>query len=335
MKFRWGIIGTGNIARQFAEGLAVSPFCEIRAVASRDSSRAAAFALAHRIPTTHGDYSAILADSSVDAIYLSLPNAMHHQWTIRALRAGKHVLCEKPLACSPAEAQEMFDVARINGRVLIEAFMYRAHPQTRRIVELIGADRIGSLKLIRTSFCFRVRNWQGNIRFDPALAGGALMDVGCYCVNFSRLIAGCAPSKVLAVARMHESGVDEQTSVVMQFPTGVTAEFTCGMMTQVDNSAYIAGDEGYLVAGWPWKPGPPATTIELRRSIPPRQDSPAAKPVVPAPELISVANDRPLYGIEADAFVACVVDGAAPFVSAEESIQNAIVIDSIRKQIYA
>jgi D-xylose 1-dehydrogenase (NADP+, D-xylono-1,5-lactone-forming) len=332
-QIRWGIMGTGNIARQFAEGAGKSARSVLGAVGSRDGAKASQFAATYHIARAHGSYDALIADPEVDAIYLSLPNSMHHEWTLKSLNAGKHVLCEKPLATSVRQAVDMFECARLNKRHLVEAFMYRAHPQTHKLVDLVRAGSIGKLKLIRTSFCFRVRNTQGNIRFDASLAGGALMDVGCYCVSLSRLLAGADPVKVAAVAKLHESGVDEQTSVVMKYPNDITAEFTCGMSVQADNTAHLCGDEGFLTVGWPWKPAPPSTSIILSGGVPPRQDNPAIKPVAPAPREIAVPNDLPLYGIEADAFAAAVLDDAEPFVTPEESIGNMRTIEAIRSQI--
>jgi predicted dehydrogenase len=336
-KLRWGILGTGNIARQFAEGVRASELSVITAVASRRLEAACLFGAKYDIDACHEGYDALLARDDVDAVYLSLPNSMHHAWTIKALDAGKHVLCEKPLAVTEREALEMFAAAKRNQKTLVEAFMYRSHPQTDKLVSLVKEGVVGPVKLIRSSFCFRVRNWQGNIRFDPSLAGGALMDVGCYCLSLSRLIAGTAPTLVQAVARIHESGVDEQTSVVLQFGKGadaITAEFTCGMMVQADNTAYICGEEGYLSLGWPWKPTPPGSQIELRGSIPPRQDAPAGtKPAAPGPVVIEVPNTKALYAIEADEFVRVVRGERAAFVSDVESIENTRTLEQIRKQL--
>lgn len=338
-RLRWGILGTGNIAKQFAEGVRTgSDRTALVATGSRTQAAADGFA-AKFGGRAHGSYDALLADAEVDAIYLSLPNAMHHEWTLKALAAGKHVLCEKPLACSTREAQEMFAAARAADRVLIEAFMYRAHPQTRAIADTIARGAIGTVKNIRTSFCYRVRNWQGNIRFDPTLQGGALMDVGCYCISFSRLIAGTDPDVVHAVARRHESGVDEQTTVAMRYPNGITAEFTVGMMTQADNTAHVCGDEGYLSVGWPWKPAAPGTQILVRGAIPPRQDAAnqpagnaAQPPVAPPPQIIDVPNSKPLYALEADAFAATVLDGVPPFMTEAESIGVMRTIEQIAAQ---
>ena len=332
-KLRWGIIGTGNIANQFAQGVLGSDRSELVAVASRTSDTAKGFAARHLIASAYADYASILGDPTVDAIYLSLPNAMHHEWTLRALSAGKHVLCEKPLAASVKEAGEMFAAAKASNRLLVEAFMYRAHPQTRAILDAVRSGAIGTVKSIRTSFCYRVRKWQGNIRFDRNLQGGAMMDVGCYCVSFSRLIAGCDPHSVRAVCIMHESGVDEQTSVVMRYPNGITAEFTVGMMLQADNSAHVCGDEGYLVADWPWKPSPPGTNFTIRGAIPPRQDVTAGPPQAPKPRVFEVNNAKPLYAIEADAFADAVLNGIEPFTTEAETLGVIGVLEEVRKQI--
>ena len=337
-KLRWGIVGTGNIARQFADGVAGSERGVVTAVASRSSESAQAFAARFGIPIAHANYAGydtILSEPNVDAIYLSLPNSMHAEWTVKALEAGKHVLCEKPMAATAAEVERMFAASERAGRVLIEAFMYRAHPQTAAIVEAIRGGAVGTVKSIRTSFCFRVRQPAGNIRFDASLQGGALMDVGCYCVSFSRLIAGSDPVDVKAIATLHERGVDELTTAILKYANGVTAEFTVGMSLQADNSAHVCGDEGFLSVAWPWKPAAPGTQIVVRGAVPPRQDANgAAGPLVaPEPRVIDVPNARPLYGIEADAFAACVFDGATPFVTREESIGNARTIEAIALEI--
>src|SRR5579884_3712182 len=226
---RWGILGTGNIARQFAGAFGTAQRSVLAAVGSRELSSAQTFARTHGIPEAFGSYDQVLASGDVDAVYVSLPNSMHHQWTIAALRAGKHVLCEKPIASNSAEAEEMFEVARRQGRVLMEAFMYRSHPQTLAVIEAVRAGAIGQVRLIRTSFCYRTMRIAGNIRFDPKLAGGALMDVGCYCTDFSRLIAGVEPTRVVATGQKHETGVDEIAGAVLEFPNQITASFTCGM----------------------------------------------------------------------------------------------------------
>jgi xylose dehydrogenase (NAD/NADP) len=331
---RWGIMGTGNIARQFVAGLKTSRRTRAVAVGSRTSSAAAAFAEQFSVPAAHGSYEALLEDRSVDAIYLSLPNSMHHEWTIRSLRAGKHVLCEKPLADTTAQAQEMFDVAEKRGKLLVEAFMYRSHPQTHSVLESIRSGAIGEVKLIKTSFCYRTTKVDQNIRFRPELAGGAMMDIGCYCLSFSRLIASEEPDRIVAIGKMHSSGVDEAASGSLHFPaSGILATFACGMTVQADNTAYVCGTEGYLEIPWPWKPQRRAT-YTIAHSTPPRQDAPAGSaPARPPRQEIVVETDSELYALEADDFAAAAIDGAPPMVSREDSIGNMRALDEIRKQI--
>src|SRR2546421_9619621 len=215
---RWGILGTGNIARQFAEAAPAVQRCRLTAVGSRTMPAARKFAQDYHIPLALDSYQALVASDQVDAVYISLPNAIHHAWTLAALRAGKHVLCEKPLAASASEAQEMFDVAQRHGLVLMEAFMYRSHPLTHAVQAAIRQGQIGQVKLIRSSFCYRTMRIEGNIRFSRELAGGAMMDVGCYCLNFARMIAQSEPISVCAVGTLHATGVDETASAVMKFP---------------------------------------------------------------------------------------------------------------------
>lgn len=332
-QLRWGIMGTGNIARQFAAGLGSALRSRIVAVGSRTASAAQAFAARHQIAAAHGSYDALIEDRDVEAIYLSLPNSMHHEWTIRSLRAGKHVLCEKPFAGSASQAEEMFDVARKHGRVLVEAFMYRSHPQTAAILDTIRSGAIGQVKSIKTSFCFRISRRENNIRFNPALAGGALMDVGCYCLSFSRLIAGEEPDRIHAVGRLHESGVDELTSGMLGFPSGIVASFVCGMLLQADNTAEICGTEGYLQVPWPWKPQRRAA-FTIAHSTPPKQDAaPGTTPVRPPKREITVEAPAELYALEADDFAAAVRDGVEPRISPADTLGNMRALDEIRRQI--
>jgi predicted dehydrogenase len=303
------------------------------AVGSRADASARAFGERFQIAAAHGSYEALLADPNVDAIYLSLPNSMHHEWTIRALEAGKHVLCEKPLAVNEREGREMFDAARAAKRVLVEAFMYVSHPQTHAYLKLVRDGAIGELKLVRTSFSYRTRKIEGNIRFDPKLAGGALMDVGCYCVNFSRLLAGEEPSDIFATSRKHESGVDIATAGTLKFPSGVLATFSCGMNVQCDNTAHVCGTEGYLEIGWPWKPPVKGAMFTLAHSIPPRQDKGAEGGGPPPRQAFTVDAPGELYALEADDFAATVLDGAPARISEENSMGNIRVLDQMRRQI--
>lgn len=332
-QLRWGVLGTGNIARQFVAGVRDSARGRVVAVASRSPESAKAFAAQFGIATAVGGYDALLQRDDLDAVYVSLPNTLHHEWTIRALQSGKHVLCEKPLACSEGEAIQMFSAARDAGRTLLEAYMYRAHPQTQAVLRQLAVGAIGTIRHVRTAFCFRVRKTEGNIRFDPSLSGGALMDVGGYCLGFSMLVARSEPTGALAYSLPHPTGVDEQTSVLLDFEGGLTASFTVGMGLQADNTAMICGTEGYIEIAWPWKPAKGRSGFVIARQVPPRQDS-VGKPVASPPprETIEVPVEQDLYGIEADAFAAVVQDGAAPFVTERESIAYARWLQRLRKQ---
>ncbi|CAA9424570.1 MAG: Putative oxidoreductase [uncultured Phycisphaerae bacterium] len=330
-RLRWGILGTGNIARQFAAGVGASARGRVTAVGSRDRASAEAFARKFEPAATVGGYDDVVSSPDVDAVYVSLPNNLHHEWTIRALRAGKHVLCEKPFAVNEAQAREMFDAATRAGRVAVEAFMYRSHPQTRAVLDAIRGGAVGPLRLIRTSFCFHTSKVDGNIRFQPALAGGGIMDVGCYCVNFARLVAGAEPLAVHAVARLHPSGVDDLAAGTLTFPGGVVASFTCGMSAQADNAAHVCGTNGYVEVPVPWKPAVEGSRFSVVRQTPPLMDG-VARPSAPPRRVVEVPGGRNLYAYEADDFAAAARDGRAPAVSAADTIGNMRVLDELRRQ---
>ena len=328
--FRLGILGTGNIARQFAEGVAGSRRCRVVAVASRGAASARRFAETHGIERgrAYGSYAELLDDRELDGLYIALPNTMHREWTLRALEAGLHVLCEKPLAVSRAEAKEMFDAAGSANRLLMEAFMYRCHPQTRAVVDAVRNGAIGTVQQVRTSFCYHTKRRAGNIRFDAELAGGAMMDIGCYCVSFARLIAAEEPNEIIARCVRHPSGVDERTTGLLRFPSGIDAMFSCAMTMQADNTAWVMGDEGYVEVPVPWKP-PERGAVWRRRSMtPPRQD--AGKGGGPAVEEHTADADGPLFGLEADAFADAARGDAEPMVTPADSLGNAAVLDAVR-----
>lgn len=217
----------------------------VAAVAGRMESRARAFADELGIPTAYGSYEALLADPEIEAVYIPLPNSLHGLWTIRAAEAGKHVLCEKPLAGTEEEAAAMFAAADRAGVKLVEAFPYRFQPQTLRTRELVESDAIGEVRLIRASFGFTVRD-QGDIRYNPDLAGGALMDVGSYPVNLAVLVAGCRPLQAYAVADWASTGVDRTLVGILEFPNKVLAQISCSFATGVHRHALIAGTAGVI-----------------------------------------------------------------------------------------
>jgi xylose dehydrogenase (NAD/NADP) len=243
---RIGVLGAAKIARAFIAGVHGSPKITVAAVASRDPARAQVYAQETGVPQVHATYDALLADPAIEAIYNPLPNKLHAEWSIRALDAGKHVLCEKPLATSGAEARAMFAAAQRNGVYLAEAYPYRAQPQTQKLALLLQAGAIGRVKLIHAAFGFPMQD-TANIRFNAALAGGALMDAGCYPVSFARLVAGERPRRVQAVAQWTETGVDRTLIASLEFPGGVLAQIACSFATARHRHAYIAGDGGTLV----------------------------------------------------------------------------------------
>ena len=331
---RWGILGTGNIAHQFMGGVVSSRRCSITCVGSRQLASAQAFAGDYQIPRAFGSYDDVLRSPEVDVVYVSLPNSLHNPWTIAALRAGKHVLCEKPIASNAVQAQEMFDTARQCGRVLMEAFMYRSHPQTLAVLDLVRNGAIGELKLIRTSFCFRTRRTDGNIRFDRTLSGGALMDIGCYCTDFSRLLTGAEPMQMDVTGHLHKSGVDDLAAGTLTFPGGTVASFTCGMTLQADNTAYVCGSEAFIEIPVPWKPPQDNATFTLVRGTPPRmeslgQPSPATPPR--QPHIVNAKTN--LFADEADDFVATILDAKPPRITPEQSIGNMRVLDTLRRKL--
>jgi predicted dehydrogenase len=333
-RLRWGIIGTGNIARQFVEGInKTGRRSAVIAIGSRSAESAQQFAGTHNIAAAHPSYDALVADPNVQAIYNSTPNSLHHEWTIKALKAGKHVLCEKPFALTRSQSAEMFEVAKTNKKVLVEAFMYRSHPLTHAVIDSVRAGEIGDVRLIRTSFCYKTGRVDGNVRFERKLGGGGLMDVGCYCINFSRLIAREEPVEIHASAHMHERGVDDVVTATLKFPSGIVASFTCGMTVHSDNAAYICGDEGFIEIPIPWKPPPKQAAYTVARSTPPKMDIAAGANPRPPRETRFVDADSELYAIEADDFAAAVLDGKPLALTESDTLGNMAVLDEIRRQI--
>lgn len=333
---RFGILGTGNIAGQFADGVTGAHRSAVVAVGSRRQATSDSFAAEHGIAAAYGSYEALLSDERVKAVYVALPNSLHHKWTLAALAAGKHVLCEKPIASNAAEAEAMFDAADVAGRVLVEAFMYRSHPLTRAVIQKVRSGAIGRLRMVRTSFCFPVRAILENIRFKPDLAGGALMDIGCYCIDFSRLVTGAEPTQVRAVGSICETGVDDQAGAIMLFPDQIIAQFICGMASHMDNAALISGDQGYIRIPVPWKPPMKQASYTVASAVPPRMDTgraPTRRPDQPQTQTFHVDADRPLYALEADAFAATVQDGAPPAVARDDPLSNMRILDDLRRQV--
>jgi predicted dehydrogenase len=251
---RWGLLSTAKINAALFKPLAKSRRNTLFAVGSRSPETAEAYAAQHGIPRAHGSYEALLADPEVDVIYNSLPNHLHAEWTIKALEAGKHVLCEKPLALSLDEVDAMTAAAQRTGRVLAEAFMYRTHPQTLKVRELIEDDAIGQVLLVKGAFTFTF-NRPGNYRLDPAFGGGALWDVGCYPVSYARTMLGLEPLEVFGWQVTGESGIDEFFSGQMRFPGGILAQFDCGFRGPFRAAIEIVGEAGSLSIPQPFHAG--------------------------------------------------------------------------------
>jgi predicted dehydrogenase len=245
---RWGILGTGRITHKILAGARASEAVEFVAAGSRTRERALAYTAEHGLPRAHGTYDALLADPDVEAVYISLPNTLHHEWTMRALAAGKHVLCEKPYSVRPADVVDAFDAAERRGLVLSEGFMWRHAPSTRRLMELLPT--LGRLQTIRATFCFPLDD-ESNVRMRPELEGGSLMDVGCYCVSAARLLAGAEPERAYGEAIAGPSGVDVAFTGVLRFASGLITEFTSGFGAS-HMSLEAIGADGSISLADPW-----------------------------------------------------------------------------------
>jgi len=242
---RWGLLSTARINEAIITGAAGTDTTEIVAVASRDGERAAAYAAEHEIARAHGSYEELLEDDDVEVVYNSLPNSLHVPWTIRALEAGKHVLCEKPMDRRPEEVERAFDAADANGRLLMEAFMYRHHPQTHQLAELVAGGAIGELRQLRGRFSWLLED-ATDVRMFTALDGGAVMDLGCYCISIQRLLAG-EPKLVMGRQRVGGDGVDVGFSAVLEFADDVLGEFYCGFDLPEANGIEAIGSTGVAV----------------------------------------------------------------------------------------
>jgi D-xylose 1-dehydrogenase (NADP+, D-xylono-1,5-lactone-forming) len=250
MPVRLGVLSTARINRPVIAAARASERVELVAVASRDQARADAYAEEHGIERAHGGYEALLADPDVDAVYISLPNSLHVEWSIRALEAGKHVLCEKPLDRRPERVEEAFDVAERAGLVLMEGFMWRHHPQTRLLEEIIRSGRIGEPRVVLTRFSFPLDDPE-NVRMRPELDGGGLMDVGCYCISAARLVAG-EPELVFGRQVVGPTGVDVRFLGTLQFPGNVFAHFLCGMDVPFSSRLEVVGSDASAIVADPW-----------------------------------------------------------------------------------
>jgi predicted dehydrogenase len=306
---RWGVLSTAKINDAFLTGAQAADGAEVVAVASRDAARARAYAGDRGIPRAYGSYEELLADGEIDVVYNPLPNSLHVPWTLRALEAGKHVLCEKPVTRRRADAERVVSEAAARGLVLSEAFMYRHHPQIRRLRELIDGGAIGELRAVRSNFSFNLVD-PGNVRLDPALDGGALMDVGCYCVNATRFLAG-EPVRVAGFATM-AGGIDMRFAGALEMPGGVLAHFDCGFDFMFGYELQVVGEQGVATLQDPWHGRAPG--IGLRTES--------------GEEQITVqAVDS--YRLEVENVCAAVRGRAPVLIGGEEIIAQAAVIEAL------
>ena len=318
---RWGIVSTADIGmRKVIPGIRTAARCEVVAIASRDRARAEAAASELAIGRAHGSYEDLLADPDVDAVYIPLPNHLHAEWTIAAARAGKHVLCEKPLAMTAADAERMIEACQAEGVHLMEAFMYRLHPTWEAVRELVASGRIGELRAVQSWFSY-FNDDPANIRNIPEAGGGALYDIGCYSVSLSRMLFGREPVRIQgSVTRDPDMGIDVLTSGILDFPGGV-ATFTCSIRAEPDQRVYVYGTRGWI-------------SVEIPFNIPPDRPtrvfvtSGGEPPVRPDTEVLTFAPADP-YAIQAERFAATVLDGGPVPIPPGDAVGNLRVIEEL------
>jgi len=253
-RLRWGLLGTARINQAVIGPIRKSNHSQLTAVASRSQDQAEQYAKSWGIPRFHASYEALVVDPEIDVIYISLPNGLHAEWSIKAMQMGKHVLCEKPLTTNTLDMDSVEETTRQTGMVIAEAFMYRHHPQTLLVKEMIDDGEIGNLQLIRGSFCY-TSSRPNNPRFDPHLGGGSLWDVGCYPINYARYLIGEEPIEVYGSQVTGITGIDLLYAGQLRFPGGVISQFECSFITPSKSLMEITGDKGRITIPEPYKPG--------------------------------------------------------------------------------
>jgi predicted dehydrogenase len=317
---RFGVLSTARIGvTRVIPALQRSQRCEVVAIASRDEDRANTAAQQLGIATSHSSYEALLADPDVDAVYNPLPNHLHAPWTLAAAEAGKHVLCEKPLAMDAAEAQHMVEGCREAGVVLVEAFMYRMHPQWVRVRELIADGTLGELRAVHSVFSYHNTD-PDDIRNIADYGGGGLMDIGCYCIDVSRMLLGGEPVAARGEVQIDPTfGTDVLATGLLRFDGDRHAAFTCATQAAPEQSVHVIGSAGTLTVEWPFVP-PHDAPVRLHL----RTDGPGD----PGETIEIPAGDQ--YALQGDAFAATVLDGADPSVPWDNGPNNLKVIEAIR-----
>jgi D-xylose 1-dehydrogenase (NADP+, D-xylono-1,5-lactone-forming) len=302
---KWGLLSTARINRALIPPLRESNRNSLVAVASRTQDSADTYAREWKIPQAYGSYEAMLANPEIDVVYISLPNHLHAEWAIRAAEAGKHVLCEKPLALSVEDVDAIQAAAKRHGRVVAEAFMYRHHPQTLKAVELVRSGALGDLKLVRGSFAYMLSR-EADVRMQPQLGGGSIWDVGCYPISFARLLVGEEPLEVFGWQVIGPTGIDETFVGQMKFANHIHMQFDSSFVTHFDNDMEIVGTQGILHIPHPAKP---ATEDQMYLT---RDDQ---------VETIKIQS-KMLYLYEVEDMAEAILLGHAPRISLEDSRAN-------------
>lgn len=305
----WGLLSTARINRDLIPPLRASKRNHLLAVASRSQESARAFAKEWKIPRAHGSYEALLADPEIDVIYNPLPNHLHAEWTVRAVEAGKHVLCEKPIALRVGDVDAIADAAKIHGRVVAEAFMYRHHPVTLKAQELVASGALGELKLLRGSFTYELKR-EGNIRSDPDMGGGSLWDVGCYPISYMRAVLGAEPLEVFGWQHTGPTGIDDTFIGQLRFPGEVYGQFDSSFVIPLHVFMEFIGSEGTLIVPNPYKPGLNEKIFLVRDG---------------KTETIKVKGQE-LYLGEVEDMADAILSGSPPRISLEDSRANVAAI---------
>ena len=310
---RWGILGTARITRRLVPAFRASRRGELRAVASRTLARATTHAREYEIPRAVQGYQSLLDDPSIDAVYIPLPNTDHVPWTLAAIAAGKHVLCEKPLVLDPHDVDRIAAAAAAAGVIVEEGVMYRHEPLTARVMALLNGGAIGAVRAVVSGFTFAL-DTDANIRLNPALGGGSLWDVGSYPVTYAQLIAGHEPKMVFGSAHWHAAGVDEEFMGMLRFDQGMSANIYAGFRTPYRTWLEVLGTDGAMTVPSPFRPGP-LETIEIERAG--RVDR------------IDVPGSPMIFVRQVEDFEARVLDGAPAVVTLAESRQTAATLAAL------
>ena len=330
-RLAWGILGTGSIARTFAQGIKAGRMGRLLGVASRTAAKAASFARDFGAERSYGSYRKLLDDPGIQAVYISTPHPQHARWSVAAARAGKHILCEKPMGMNAAEAGKVLSEARRRKVFFMEAFMYRCHPQTLKLAGLLRRKAVGEVRWIKAVFGFQTDCSPRSRLWSRALGGGGILDVGCYPVSMSRLLAGAAlgrgpaePLEVSAVGSLGPTGVDAYSAALFKFPGGIVAQLECAVGLRLGSYVEVIGDKGRIHVPEPWTPSREGGTTSISIT----DGSGRARE-------IRVAVKEGLYSLEADTVARAIADGRAPYpaMGPEDSLGNMRALDRWRKAI--